>query len=34
MPFFIDAAKGAATLGEIVTALKDVFGEYREPAEF
>jgi len=34
MPFFIDAAKGDATLGEIVTALKDVFGEYREPAEF
>jgi methylmalonyl-CoA mutase N-terminal domain/subunit len=34
MPFFIDAAKGGATLGEIVNALKDVFGEYREPAEF
>jgi methylmalonyl-CoA mutase N-terminal domain/subunit len=34
MPHFIDAAKGGATLGEIVNALKDVFGEYREPAEF
>ncbi|MCU0724412.1 MAG: methylmalonyl-CoA mutase family protein [Planctomycetes bacterium] len=30
----IAAAKAGATLGEIVTALKDVFGEYREPAEF
>jgi len=34
MPFFIGAAKGGVTLGEIVNALKDVFGEYREPAEF
>jgi methylmalonyl-CoA mutase N-terminal domain/subunit len=34
MPRFIEAAKAGATLGEIVQALKDVFGEYREPAEF
>ncbi|MHC4473743.1 MAG: acyl-CoA mutase large subunit family protein [Planctomycetota bacterium] len=34
MPPIIDAAKGGATLGEIVDAMKDVFGEYREPAEF
>ncbi|MEN8149607.1 MAG: methylmalonyl-CoA mutase family protein [Planctomycetota bacterium] len=34
MPVFIEAAKGDVTLGEIVHALKDVFGEYREPAEF
>ncbi len=34
MPVLIAAAKGDVTLGEIVVALKDVFGEYREPAEF
>jgi methylmalonyl-CoA mutase N-terminal domain/subunit len=34
MPPLIAAAKAGATLGEIVAALKDVFGEYREPAEF
>jgi len=34
MPVFIEAAKAGVTLGEIVSALKDVFGEYREPAEF
>jgi methylmalonyl-CoA mutase N-terminal domain/subunit len=34
MPPLIEAAKAGATLGEIVDAMKDVFGEYREPAEF
>ena len=34
MPPIIEAAKGGVTLGEIVQAMKDVFGEYREPAEF
>jgi methylmalonyl-CoA mutase N-terminal domain/subunit len=34
VPPIIDAARGDATLGEIVSAMKDVFGEYREPAEF
>jgi methylmalonyl-CoA mutase N-terminal domain/subunit len=34
MPLLIAAAKAGATLGEIVAAMKDVFGEYREPAEF
>jgi methylmalonyl-CoA mutase N-terminal domain/subunit len=34
MPPLIAAAKAGASLGEIVAALKDVFGEYREPAEF
>jgi len=34
MPHLIEAAKGDATLGEIVNAMKDVFGEYREAAEF
>jgi methylmalonyl-CoA mutase N-terminal domain/subunit len=34
MPPIMDAAKGLATLGEIVDAMKDVYGEYRESAEF
>jgi methylmalonyl-CoA mutase N-terminal domain/subunit len=34
MPFILDAAKAYATLGEIVDALKVVFGEYQEPASF
>jgi methylmalonyl-CoA mutase N-terminal domain/subunit len=34
MPRLIAAAEGDATLGEIVSAMKDVFGEYREAAEF
>jgi methylmalonyl-CoA mutase N-terminal domain/subunit len=32
MPLFIEAAKDGLTLGEIIGALKDVFGEYREEA--
>ncbi len=32
MPYLIDAVKAKATLGEICTALKEVFGMYREPA--
>jgi methylmalonyl-CoA mutase N-terminal domain/subunit len=31
MPLIIDAARVRATLGEIVIAMKDVFGGYREP---
>jgi methylmalonyl-CoA mutase, N-terminal domain len=31
MPLLIDAARARATLGEIVTTLKAVFGGYREP---
>jgi methylmalonyl-CoA mutase N-terminal domain/subunit len=31
MPYLIDAVKAKATLGEICTALKEVFGTYREP---
>jgi methylmalonyl-CoA mutase N-terminal domain/subunit len=31
MPLLIDAARARATLGEIVQAMKDVFGGYREP---
>jgi methylmalonyl-CoA mutase N-terminal domain/subunit len=34
MPFLIDAAKAYCTLGEMVDALKEVFGIYHEPAEF
>ena len=32
MPVLIDAVKAYATLGEISDALRDVFGEYREPS--
>ncbi|MEE8350037.1 MAG: methylmalonyl-CoA mutase family protein [Acidobacteriota bacterium] len=32
MPFFIEASKEYATLGEICGTLTDVFGEYREPS--
>ena len=32
MPFFIEAAKEYATLGEICGTLKEVFGEYQEPS--
>lgn len=31
MPYLIEAVKANATLGEICTALKEVFGTYREP---
>jgi methylmalonyl-CoA mutase N-terminal domain/subunit len=31
MPYLIEAVKAKATLGEICTALKEVFGIYREP---
>jgi methylmalonyl-CoA mutase, N-terminal domain len=34
MPFIIDAVKSYATVGEICGALKEVFGEYKEPALF
>ena len=33
VPPIIDAVKAYATVGEICTALKDVFGEYEEPLE-
>ncbi len=34
MPLLIDAVKAYATVGEICGALKEVFGEYKEPALF
>ncbi len=32
MPVLIEAVKAYATVGEIADALRDVFGEYREPS--
>ena len=34
MPILVKAAKAYATVGEMINALKEVFGEYVEPAEF
>lgn len=34
MPYFVDAAKAYATLGEIMQALRQVFGVYEEPIFF
>ncbi len=34
IPFIIDAVKTYATVGEISSALKEVFGEYKEPSIF
>lgn len=34
MPYIIDAVKAYATVGEICDTLKEVFGEYQEPAAF
>lgn len=34
MPILIESAKAYATVGEMINTLKDVFGEYVEPAEF
>ncbi len=34
VPFIIDAARASATEGEIIGALRDVFGEYREAPRF
>jgi len=34
MPVIMDAVKAYATLGEIARALKDVFGDYKEPVKF
>ena len=34
MPVLVECAKAYATVGEMVNTLKDVFGEYVEPAEF
>jgi methylmalonyl-CoA mutase N-terminal domain/subunit len=34
MPFIIEAVKAYATVGEICGSLKEVFGEYKEPAIF
>ncbi|MBP1767926.1 MAG: methylmalonyl-CoA mutase [Candidatus Aminicenantes bacterium] len=34
MPFLLKAVKNYATLGEIMDALKDVYGEYEEPVTF
>ena len=34
MPLFIEAVKDGLTLGEIIGAMREVFGEYREEAIF
>jgi methylmalonyl-CoA mutase N-terminal domain/subunit len=34
VPLILDAARVEATLGEICGAMRDVFGEYREPTQF
>lgn len=34
MPFILRCVKDYATLGEIIDALKEVYGEYREPATY
>jgi len=34
MPYLLNCVKGYATLGEIMDALKDVYGEYQEPVMF
>jgi len=34
MPVLIEAVKAYATVGKISDALRDVFGEYREPSIF
>jgi methylmalonyl-CoA mutase N-terminal domain/subunit len=34
VPLILDAARAEATLGEICGAMRDVWGEYREPAQF
>jgi len=34
MPVLIETVKAYATVGEIADALRDVFGEYREPSIF
>jgi methylmalonyl-CoA mutase N-terminal domain/subunit len=34
VPFLIEAAQAHATVGEISSALKEVFGEYKEPSPF
>lgn len=34
MPAIIEAVEAYATMGEICGALKDVFGEYKEPSLF
>jgi methylmalonyl-CoA mutase N-terminal domain/subunit len=32
MPYFIEAVKAYASLGEITSALTKVFGEFKEPS--
>jgi methylmalonyl-CoA mutase N-terminal domain/subunit len=34
VPAMLDAVRAEATLGEICGALKDLWGDYREPARF
>ncbi len=34
VPPMLDAVRAEATLGEICDALRDVWGDYREPARF
>jgi methylmalonyl-CoA mutase N-terminal domain/subunit len=34
MPPILDAVEAYATVGEVISALKDVFGTYKEPVRF
>ncbi|MFQ6110537.1 MAG: methylmalonyl-CoA mutase [Nitrospinota bacterium] len=34
MPQILEAVRAYATIGEMISALKEVFGEYRDPADF
>ncbi len=34
MPFILSCVRGYATLGEIIDALKEIYGEYQEPISF
>jgi methylmalonyl-CoA mutase N-terminal domain/subunit len=34
MPFLLDCVKTYTTLGEIMDALKEVYGEYKEPISY
>jgi methylmalonyl-CoA mutase N-terminal domain/subunit len=34
MPVIVEAVRAYATLGEVNRALKDVFGEHKEPVKF
>jgi len=34
MPYMLKAVKARATIGEIFSVLREIFGEYRPPREF